>query len=209
MFWKGKKKSAPKLETKGKSNKYFFKLALLGDGAVGKTNLRRRYLGQNFMTDHLMTIGADFAAHDIKLDYEEKEYQITYQIWDLAGQETFHNVRSRYYNGCFGGLVVFDRTRPTSFKNLSQWIDELKKSSTRGLVPIVILGNKYDLIDSSDDIVSEEDIKSYITAINEENKELGFKISYFDTSALTGLNVADAFETLGMEILTWILSRKK
>ena len=209
MFWKKKAKQPPKLETKGTSNKYFFKLALLGDGAVGKTNLRRQYLGQGFTSDHLMTIGADFAAHDIVLKREDEEYQITMQIWDLAGQETFSAVRSRYYRGCFGGLVIFDRTRPASFDNISSWITELVKHSTRGLVPIVILGNKSDLVDSADNVVEEKKVMAYIDKLNEENAESGFKINYYDTSALTGLNVAAAFITLGTEILNWILSDKK
>ncbi len=208
VFWKKKSKQPPKLETRGTSNKYFFKLALLGDGAVGKTNLRRQYLGQGFTSDHLMTIGADFAAHDIALKHQGEEYQITMQIWDLAGQETFSAVRSKYYRGCFGGLVIFDRTRPVSFDNITSWIDELVKHSTRGLVPIVILGNKSDLVDSADNVVKEKKVMAYVDKINEENADIGFKINYYDTSALTGLNVDDAFTTLGTEILSWILSKK-
>lgn len=208
VFWKKKTKQPPKLETRGTSNKYFFKIALLGDGAVGKTNLRRQYLGQGFTSDHLMTIGADFAAHDIVLNREDQEYQVTMQIWDLAGQETFAMVRSKYYRGCFGGLVIFDRTRPISFENITLWIDELKKHSTRGLVPIVILGNKSDLVESADVVVEDDKVKEYIDNINEVNADIGFKINYYDTSALTGLNVENAFITLGTEILNWILSDK-
>ena len=156
-----------------------------------------------------MTIGADFAAHDLVLKRDDEDYNITMQIWDLAGQESFSVVRSKYYRGCFGGLVVFDRTRPVSFDNITAWIDELKKHSTRGLVPIVILGNKSDLVDAADTVVDEEKVKAYIDNINEENAEIGFKINYYDTSALTGLNVENAFVTLGTEILDWLLSDKK
>ena len=83
------------------------------------------------------------------------------------------------------------------------------KHSTRGLVPIVILGNKSDLVDSADNVVEEKKVMAYIDKLNEENAESGFKINYYDTSALTGLNVAAAFITLGTEILNWILSDKK
>lgn len=205
MFWKKEKKAKPKLKTSGKKNSYFLKISLLGDGAVGKTSIRRNYMGQGFTGDHMMTIGADFAAHDAKVMYKDTEYSITWQIWDLAGQESFYNVRSMYYKGCFGGVVIFDRTRPTSFENLENWITELKKHSSKGMVPIVLLGNKYDLVDSADMVVTDEQIEEKITELNEKFSKEKFDLHYFNTSALTGLNVSEAFNTLGKEILSFVL----
>ena len=132
MFWKKKEKSIEikSVDESSDNQKYFLKIVLLGDGAVGKTNIRKNYLGQGFTKDHLMTIGADFAAADKVLQIEDKEYNITFQIWDLAGQGTFNQVRSMYYRGVFGALVVFDVTRKNSFDNLSSWIKELYKNLT-------------------------------------------------------------------------------
>lgn len=203
MFWKKKvDKSMPK--SKGDSNSYFLKIALLGDGAVGKTSIRRNYMGLGFTSDHLMTIGADFAAQDEKLTYDDRDFNITWQIWDLAGQESFFNVRSMYYRGCFGGLLVFDRTRPTSFENLENWIEELKKHSGKGIVPIILLGNKFDLVDSAEFVVSEDEIKAKVKSLNEKYADDNVKVHYYDTSAITGLNISDAFTTLGIDILTWL-----
>lgn len=176
----------------------------MGDGAVGKTNLRRNYLGVGFSEDHLMTIGADFAATDKVFQFGEQTFNITFQIWDLAGQSTFSNVRSMYYKGCFGALMVFDRTRPTSFKNITNWMKELKKHNGRGNIPIILLGNKFDLVDTADDVVSMEEINKLIQELNKDSKKDGFEVKYFDTSALTGLNVGEAFQALGETILKWL-----
>ena len=209
MFWKKKEKSIEikSVDESSDNQKYFLKIVLLGDGAVGKTNIRKNYLGQGFTKDHLMTIGADFAAADKVLQIEDKEYNITFQIWDLAGQGTFNQVRSMYYRGVFGALVVFDVTRKNSFDNLSSWIKELYKNSNRGAVPIVILGNKYDLFDEDEDHVKSLEINDMIELLNEELKDENFNVTYLNTSALTGLNIENAFESLGSNIINWLKSQ--
>ena len=209
MFWKKKEKSIEikSVDESSDNQKYFLKIVLLGDGAVGKTNIRKNYLGQGFTKDHLMTIGADFAAADKVLQIEDKEYNITFQIWDLAGQGTFNQVRSMYYRGVFGALVVFDVTRKNSFDNLSSWIKELYKNSNRGAVPIVILGNKYDLFDENEDHVKSVEINNMIELLNKELKDENFNVTYLNTSALTGLNIENAFESLGSNIINWLKSQ--
>ena len=209
MFWKKKEKSIEikSVDESSDNQKYFLKIVLLGDGAVGKTNIRKNYLGQGFTKDHLMTIGADFAAADKVLQIEDKEYNITFQIWDLAGQGTFNQVRSMYYRGVFGALVVFDVTRKSSFDNLSSWIKELYKNSNRGAVPIVILGNKYDLFDEDEDHVKSVEINDMIELLNKELKDENFNVTYLNTSALTGLNIENAFESLGSNIINWLKSQ--
>jgi len=209
MFWRKKEKSFDIKSSDEDSNdkKYFLKIVLLGDGAVGKTNIRKNYLGQGFTKDHLMTIGADFAAADKVIKINDKEYNITFQIWDLAGQETFNQVRSMYYRGVFGALVVFDITRKDSYENLGSWIKELYKNSNRGAVPIVILGNKYDLFNEEENHVLDSDIKNMINMLNEELKNENFEVTYLNTSALTGLNIENAFESLGSNIINWLKSK--
>ena len=135
------------------------------------------------------------------------EYNITFQIWDLAGQGTFNQVRSMYYRGVFGALVVFDVTRKNSFDNLSSWIKELYKNSNRGAVPIVILGNKYDLFDEDEDHVKSVEINDMIELLNKELKDENFNVTYLNTSALTGLNIENAFESLGSNIINWLKSQ--
>ncbi|RMG35144.1 MAG: GTP-binding protein [Methanobacteriota archaeon] len=208
MFWKKKKPKAKQIvkKTDDGSENYFIKLVLMGDGAVGKTSLRRNYLGMGFTEEHIMTIGADFAAKDVSYKFGGKQYNITYQIWDLAGQSTFNSVRSMYYKGCFGGLLVFDRTRPTSFENIPNWLNELKKHSSRGKVPVIILGNKADLVENADPetVVQDEKVQEFVEKLNEEYADEKFNIIYLSTSAKTGLNVEEAFYFMAGSILSWL-----
>jgi small GTP-binding protein len=181
----------------------FLKIVLLGDAAVGKTSIRRSYLGQGFQVSHYATIGADFSATVREID----DYKMNFSIWDLAGQETFESVRSMYYKGCFGGLVLFDLMDEASFKNLKRWIDELWKNSGRGKIPFVLLGNKFDLAEEGKEFVTEKRINQFIEEINQEVKENDFEITYLATSAKTGLNVDEAFNILGRTVMKWIDKR--
>ena len=123
------------------SSTKFIKLALCGDGAVGKTSLRQRFLGRGFTASHLMTIGADFCNLEMNIEGENT----LFQVYDLAGQPNFSAIRSRFYQGCQGGILVCDLTREQTFLNLSSWIKELWKHNGKGAIPFIILGNKADL----------------------------------------------------------------
>ncbi|MFW9994575.1 MAG: Rab family GTPase [Candidatus Odinarchaeota archaeon] len=189
---------------------FFMKLVLCGDGAVGKTALRERFLGKGFSSSYLQTIGADFASIDKEINVPETGSKtVKYQIWDLAGQLQFQAVRSSYYEGCFGALMVFDLTRPDSFANIPNWIEELWKNSQRGKVPVVLLGNKADLIGQFPEHVTQEAIDSYIEKLNAEVAQYKFTVPYLTTSALTGQNVEEAFKKMGESVLSWIEHRDK
>jgi Ras-related protein Rab-11A len=180
---------------------FFMKLVLAGDGAVGKTALRERFLGKGFSSSYLMTIGADFASKDALLPNGKL---VKYQIWDLAGQQEFEGVRSTYYEGCSGSLMVFDLTRPLSFENIPKWIAELWKNSGKGPVPIILLGNKYDLVEQVPNPVTQEAVDQLLDQLNAKTAKYGFSVPYFHTSALTGLNVEEAFAKLGEQVVSWI-----
>ncbi len=181
------------------------KIVLIGDGAVGKTALRQRFLGKGFKEDeYIMTIGADFAVQDTNIDGKT----VKYQIWDLAGQPRFSAVRDVYYRGCFGALLVYDVTRPDSFTNCESWIQELWKNSGRGPVPFVLLGNKTDLREHFPNHVTKEKGLQYADELTQKTTEHAFSISYLETSAKTGQNVGLAFDTLGTNVFSWIDQQK-
>lgn len=184
---------------------FFMKLVLCGDGAVGKTALRKRFLGEGFSSSYLQTIGADFAATDKEIKVPDVGVKrVKYQIWDLAGQPEFKGVRGAYYEGCFGAIMVFDLTRPSSLENLTTWITELWENSGRGKIPIVILGNKSDLLAQFPEHVKSDTIKRFTDKLNIEVKKFKFTIPYLETSALTGKNVDEAFIKMGESVLSWI-----
>jgi small GTP-binding protein len=177
------------------------KVCLLGDGAVGKTALRERYLGKQFSSGYVMTIGADFAVKktEIKSDGESGSQTVKFQIWDLAGQPRFNSVRELYYKGSHGGLLVFDITRRDSFNNLNAWVEELYKNSGRGNMPITLLGNKVDLRDETEDPVTEEEAREYIKVLKKQYN-IEFEVPYLETSAKTGVNVEESFNLLAITI---------
>jgi small GTP-binding protein len=179
--------------------KFILKLTLLGDGAVGKTSLRKRFMGQGYRAEHLQTIGADFAAKDTELEHNQALRTVTFQIWDLAGQQRFQSVRSRFFHGSMAGICVFDITREDSFKSLRVWIEELWRQNGKGVVPIIVLGNKSDLRSRSS--VSNKRAEEYCKKLSATTSPHGFEVVYVETSAKTGDNVDQAFELIGQKII--------
>ena len=146
------------------------KIVLIGDGGVGKTAIRERYLGKGFKAQYLLTIGADFAMRDDVIRGES----IRYQIWDLAGQQRFDAVREVYYKGSVGALLVYDVTRPDSYFNTPKWINELWTNNGRGRVPIVVVANKIDMRELSDDTVSPEQGRIFTERLTKLTRPEGF-----------------------------------
>ena len=167
-----------------------FKIVLIGDGAVGKTSLRRNYLGEGFKTSHLATLGVDFAQK--YLQYRGVTVRLV--IWDLAGQPSFETVRKHYYLGCSGILLVYSVIDRKSFDNASKWMVEAFKYMGE-LPPTTIIANKVDLRDvyQSEDIVTTKDGKEFTDHFKEKMEVPSI---FIETSAKTGQNVLNAFDTL-------------
>ncbi|VVB08263.1 unnamed protein product [Arabis nemorensis] len=174
-----------------KSEDYLFKIVLIGDSAVGKSNLLARFARDEFYPNSKSTIGVEFQTQ--KIDINGKE--IKAQIWDTAGQERFRAVTSAYYRGAVGALLVYDISRRQTFHSIGRWLNELHTHSDMNVVTILV-GNKSDL----------KDIREVSTA---EGKALAEAqgLFFMETSALDSSNVAAAFETVVKEIYN-ILSRK-
>ena len=179
------------------------KMVLCGDGGVGKTALRYRYLGKGFKAQYMMTIGADFAIKEIQLrtDVLYKQRSIQYQIWDLAGQPLFAHVRPLYYQGSHGVCLVYDVTRRGTYDNIINWVTELKKNSTKGIIPIVLLSNKIDLRIANDISVTREEGKGLAEQLSNTYFSGTRIVPYIETSAKTGENVELAFVNLAEEII--------
>ncbi|MFX1254787.1 MAG: Rab family GTPase [Promethearchaeota archaeon] len=174
------------------------KVVLLGDRGVGKTSLRKSYLGQGFRSRYLMTLGADFSVKQETIRGRDWKFQ----IWDLGEQTRFAAVRGLYYTGCVGAILVYDVTRPESLLNLQSWSSELFKYNSQNDITLIVLANKIDIRQNIAQHVTTEQGLDFIQYLW---RKVGrpINIGFLEVSVITGLNVARIFNLLaGMMILT-------
>jgi small GTP-binding protein len=162
-----------------------FKILTIGESGVGKTCILRRFVENKFLKNHLATIGIDFKTKTLTINDQE----IKLKIWDTAGQERFRNITTQYYKGADGIVLVYDVTDDASYEKIRDWMDQILSNTQRDEIGLVLLGNKCDM---EPRIISEEQG-------NQLADEL--KISYFETSALTGQGIKEAFEQLTRDIM--------
>ncbi len=174
------------------SEKFAFKVVIVGNGAVGKTSLIRRFVHDKFETDYLMTLGTDVTKYSDQIEGNE----ITFIIWDLGGQEAFAQMRNKFFSGANAAIVVFSHEEnengDNSFTNIPKWLKDI--SNFCGKIPTILFGNKIDLVDN-DKLASESDLQKSDYNLNKLAVDLGL-LGYFKTSALSGENVVIAFKSL-------------
>ena len=157
-----------------------FKMILIGDSGVGKTNILNRYINNKFLETTKSTVGVELGT---KIEeYNNKKIKI--QIWDTAGQERYKSITKTYYKGAKGVFIVYDISKKDSFKNIDKWIKDIKEYGEEDAI-ILIIGNKCDLEDKRE--VTIEEVK--------KKAEL-YKMIYCETSALNCKNINYAFKTL-------------
>lgn len=167
-----------------------FKITVIGDAAVGKTSLIKKYTQGSFQKDYISTLGTQFSKYEEVIDGEKVELF----LWDIAGQDSFEALRQRFYTGSSGAIVVFSHSpeQSESFNHIGKWIADLKKHC--GNVPIVLFGNKIDLVDEGE-LCSNPNIPTGDANVENFAKDNRF-VGYYKTSALTGQGVTDAFKAL-------------
>jgi small GTP-binding protein len=164
------------------SGKYIVKLCLLGDGAVGKTSLVRRFVFDVFDDKYLMSFGTKVVKKQVKVG----ETELDMMIWDILGQRTQDALHAAYYRGATGALAVCDFTRPDTMKNLKSWLGNFR--TVVGDMPVIILGNKSDL-----------EKRYNLSELEQYGKSVGCDV--IETSAKTGLNVERAFIEMGNKLV--------
>lgn len=170
---------------------YLFKVVLIGDSGVGKSNLLSRFTRNEFCLESKSTIGVEFATRSIQVDGKT----IKAQIWDTAGQERYRAITSAYYRGAVGALLVYDITKHVTYENVERWLKELRDHADSNIV-IMLVGNKSDLKHLRG--VSTDDAQAF------SEKE---GLSFIETSALESTNVEKAFQRILTEIYR-IVSKK-
>jgi small GTP-binding protein len=163
---------------------FVFKITVIGDGAVGKTSLIKKYTQGSFQKDYIKTLGAQFSKYDEEIEGDNCKLF----FWDIAGQDEFNFMRPTFYKGSKAAIIVFSHTDAVSFEHIPEWHNDIIKYC--GDLPIVLFGNKIDLIKKED----LDDTKA--KAIIKERNFLG----YYRTSAKTGSGVYKAFQAIIKEL---------
>lgn len=171
---------------------FVFKVVLIGESGVGKSNLLSRFTKDKFSHDSRTTIGVEFSTRTVQLC----GLTIKAQIWDTAGLERYRAITSAYYRGAVGALLVYDITNHLTYESLEQWLKELYDHAAPHIV-VMLVGNKTD--QKSERAVSIEEAKSFA-----EKKGLLF----LETSALDSTNVELAFHNVLAEIHRKVSSKE-
>jgi small GTP-binding protein len=169
------------------------KICLLGDPAVGKTSLIRKYAYNQFSNQYLSTIGTDITKKDITVDFgdnsnEIKTYNIDFAIWDMMGQKEYRILISKFFKNASGALLICDLTRLETLENLKNWTSLV--FGAIGKIPIIFVGNKFDLVNKSE--FNSDDLLEFSSR---------FGSPWITTSAKYGENVDQAFRLLGKLII--------
>ncbi|MFW9822556.1 MAG: Rab family GTPase [Candidatus Thorarchaeota archaeon] len=180
------------LEKSKELREFVFKIVILGNAAVGKTSLINQFVEGSFEEDYKPTLGANIIRKDVDIDGEEINTKIRLIMWDLAGQEKYNVIRSMYFQGCEGALLMYDVTRYNTFDSIkSKWLKDFRKYIKKKSAYILI-GNKTDLNDQR-------------VVTTEKGIELAEDIQasdFIETSAKLGENIEEAFLLLVRQILS-------
>ncbi|XP_037532021.1 ras-related protein Rab-25b isoform X1 [Nematolebias whitei] len=171
---------------------FVFKVVLIGESGVGKSNLLSRFTKNEFNHDSRTTIGVEFSTRTVQLN----GFTIKAQIWDTAGLERYRAITSAYYRGAVGALLVFDITKHLTYESVERWLKELYEHADPHIV-VMLVGNKSDL--ESERSVPMEEAKDFA-----EKKGLLF----LETSALQSTNVEAAFSRVLAEIHKKVSSKE-
>ncbi|MFX1366684.1 MAG: Rab family GTPase [Promethearchaeota archaeon] len=163
---------------------FVFKITVIGNGAVGKTSLIKKYTQGSFQKDYIKTLGAQFSKYDEEVEGDNCKLF----FWDIAGQDEFNFMRPTFYKGSKAAIIVFSHTDKKSFDSILDWHEDIKKYT--GELPIVLFGNKTDLVEEKD--LDDKKVKKIV----DERNFLG----YYKTSAKTGQGVFEAFQAIIKEL---------
>lgn len=166
---------------------YKLKILLVGPAAVGKTSLIQRFIKSKFQQDYKLTVGVDILTKEV--EYEPGKTAVL-SIWDIGGQERFAFIRTTFYKGASGVLLVFDLSRAATWESIMTWYQETRQFA--GNIPFVLIGNKADLLEEVGEQINQEECQKFA----EEKGSI-----YIAASAKAGKNVDESFLELTKRII--------
>lgn len=165
------------------------KVCLLGDFAVGKTSLMRRFLYHAFDDKYISTIGVKVSRKSVAINTDAGVVELTMMVWDLAGSEEFSQMRTSYLRGASGAVLVCDLTRPETLTSLRRYVDDMHEVSPGAR--FVVAANKLDLVEQQQ--IEEAQVRQFAQSL---------PAAYFLASAKTGDAVEVLFRELGRSLVS-------
>ncbi len=169
------------------------KVCLVGEAAVGKTSLIRRYVQDEFDDRYITTLGAKVSKKELSFNVPGKDVQVAMDmtIWDIMGEKGFRDLlKEAFFHGAKGTIAVCDLTRYSTLKELDDWVQGV--FNVVGEIPVVFAINKIDLKDEVMILYGDKEIEQAVRA---------FEAPYYYTSAKSGENVEALFRRLGTMVL--------
>ncbi|MFX1398878.1 MAG: Rab family GTPase [Promethearchaeota archaeon] len=118
------------------------KIAIAGEGGVGKTSFLNRVINDFFDEKSELTKGIEFFNKKIHISVHGEDYDLIF--WDFGGQDRFRELLADFVDGSSAAIFLFDLTRFNTLDKLEEWLEILTDKNN---IPILILGSKLDLID--------------------------------------------------------------
>ena len=170
-----------------------FKVVIVGDSSVGKTNLVKRFMNNTFIKDSKATVGVEFMSKTFVVN--KKVFKV--ELWDTARQERYKAITAAYYKGAKGAMVVYDVTSKLTFDHVDKWCNELRMKGSNN-INIIMVGNKTDL---KENIIINSDMS--------QEKAKFLQVPVMETSALDSSNVKEAFYLLIQEMYLSLINKEK
>ena len=168
-----------------------FKIIVVGNQCTGKTTFVKRWLGEPFVKKYKTTIVSEFGYKIFPSKSEQNETVITraikIQLWDLGGQDKNKYLTSLFCRNLHGALILADVTNEQSLKECAKWKDAILETISvcdNKNLPIYLIQNKYDLLDTEQQEVQFNKVRNY----SEQNNFTKFYL----TSAKTYYNIKEA-----------------
>ena len=161
------------------------KIGTIGNCLVGKTALCRNYLGEEFTTEQISTIGMEKFINEVELTIKENKIKTQVYFYDTSGQERYETTVFNFIEKCDGVLLVYAINFKESYNDISKWVNKIRELQSDEHFPVVLIGNKIDL--DNERVINKED---------GEKVAKNYKFPFYETSAKTGENVKEAFQHL-------------
>ena len=138
------------------------KVILLGDTGVGKTSIINRYINNKFDPDNDSTLSSSFSTKEVI----KNDVLYRLNLWDTIGQEKYNAITNILIKGSNIVILVYSVDSLSSFENIDFWYNNIKDILQEDKYVLAIVGNKSDLINEDESIVSEEEARNFAKGKN-------------------------------------------